>query len=204
MAKEHLPGPSSAYDKPQSLKSAKAKTTKLNTTNKSSPKQRVTNKTKKQAPRLTLERFAKDICDVQLFLTEHHIVPGEIKHNDSSIMFPPIPSNPFPDAYPEEGYPDARPDAEQQQMDLEAEVSVYRALENLNRGLVVMQSFEYTPEQNSLFGNDESSPKGGETDFVVLGGDTCVILEVKRLRDLKWYEENKSKGKQHPAEYRRK
>ena len=52
-------------------------------------------------------------------------------------MFPPIPSNPYNDAYPVVGYPAGRPKYEQFQMDLETEVSVYRALENLEHGLVV-------------------------------------------------------------------
>lgn len=53
---------------------------------------------------------------------------------------------------------------------------------------VVMQSFEYTPEQNSLFGDGGRKSEGGETDFLVFGGGYCVILEVKRLKDLKWYD----------------
>ena len=149
---------------------------------------------------LTLDYFKKETCRVQSFLTENGILPVERYNDDTSIMFPPIPSNNYPDAYPDDGYPNGRPKKEQFQLDQETEIIAYRVLQNLKRGFVVIQSLEYTQEQNSLFGNDGLKPQGGENDLLVLGDNFCCIFEVKRLKELQWYELS---GSQESAEDRR-
>ena len=151
---------------------------------------------------LSMEDFKNEVQKVQDFLTKNELLPSVINQDDSSIMFPPIPSNPFPDAYPEKGYPDGRPKQEKHQMEYEAEVNVFRALENLKHGLVVVQSFEYITGQNSLFTDNKG--KGGESDFVILGNDFCVILEVKLLMNLSWFIENSDPKIKKSPEDRRK
>ena len=104
-----------------------------------------------------------------------------------------------------------------QQSNYEAEVKVYRALENLDENLIVLHNFEFTHYQYHLGdpshsiencdrararGADKISPAHvkkkqklmtcgekadnteGECDFVVIGPNYFVIIEVKNMSDM--------------------
>ena len=74
------------------------------------------------------------------------------------------------------------------QEDYAAEVTVYRALENLEDNIVVLHSLDYTNRQLKLckkdFNFDESRPNkvAGHCDFVAVGENYVVIIEVSNVR----------------------
>ena len=87
----------------------------------------------------------------------------------------------------------------------EAEMKVYRVLEDLRRNVIILHQLSYTHEQYSTFkkehlctkkkcrdspdhhcchqnSNETKANIEGETDFVVMGEDFVAVLEVKGLR----------------------
>ena len=68
-----------------------------------------------------------------------------------SIMLPRAPQHTYIDLYPEEDQPGCSfTNDRNQQLNYEAEVKVYRALEKLQENLIVLHSFEYTHFQYHL------------------------------------------------------
>ena len=105
-------------------------------------------------------------------------------------MFPPFPNNSkFIDKYPEQGTSNENISDQQKQENYEAEVNVYRALENLDIEAVVLHGLNYTNRQYALFipefQYDEKNPNRvtGECDFVVLGKGFVLIIEVSDIRE---------------------
>ncbi|XP_063694979.1 uncharacterized protein LOC134826521 [Bolinopsis microptera] len=106
-------------------------------------------------------------------------------------MLPRAPDQTYIDRYPESsGFRDQR----KRQSDYEAEVMVYRALEKLPDGkIVVLHNFEFTHHQYCLCdqshlrdkktckGCKNSSNKEGECDFLILCPGSIVIIEVKNM-----------------------
>ena len=71
------------------------------------------------------------------------------------------------------------------QKDYEAEVKVYRALEKLNEPILVLHGLKYNRYQFTMWDakpnckKSERNKDEGEHDFVVIGPDYIVIIEVK-------------------------
>ena len=104
-------------------------------------------------------------------------------------MLPPIPNcSKYIDQFPEEGLNSQNEDDKRRQEDYAAEVTVYRALEDLEENIVVLHSLDYTNRQFRLFKSDfsfdESKPNKitGECDFVAVGENCVVIIEVSDVR----------------------
>ena len=104
-------------------------------------------------------------------------------------MLPPIPNkSKFIDKFPEEGCSEDNKEDKRQQEAYAAEVKVYRALESLNENMVVLHSFKYTNRQCMLFQKrqefnvHELKNDAGECDFVAIGEDYIVIIEVSDVR----------------------
>ena len=104
-------------------------------------------------------------------------------------MLPPIPNcSKYIDQFPEEGLNSKNEDDKRRQEDYAAEVTVYRALEDLEENIVVLHSLDYTNRQFKLFkadfSFDESKPNKitGECDFVAVGENCVVIIEVSDVR----------------------
>ena len=104
-------------------------------------------------------------------------------------MLPPIPDcSKFIDQFPEEGLNSKNEDDKRRQEDYAAEVTVYRALQNLEENILVLHSLDYTNRQFKLFKRDfsfdESKPNKitGECDFVAVGENCVVIIEVSDVR----------------------
>ena len=104
-------------------------------------------------------------------------------------MLPPIPNcSKYIDQFPEEGLNSQNEDDKRRQEDYASEVTVYRALEDLEENIVVLHSLDYTNRQFRLFKRDfsfdESKPNKitGECDFVAVGENCVVIIEVSDVR----------------------
>ena len=104
-------------------------------------------------------------------------------------MLPPIPNcSKYIDQFPEEGLNSKNEDDKRRQEDYAAEVTVYRALEDLEENIVVLHSLDYTNRQFKLFKEDfsfdENKPnkRNGECDFVAIGENCVVIVEVSDVR----------------------
>ena len=118
------------------------------------------------------------------------------------IMIPPIPDSKFIDKLPEDVELEGQNAAEKELQDgYEAEVKVYRCLEEVQSNVIVIHQLDYTHEQyNAAFlpnhpcnakmckrgldTHDCHKPKKnleGETDFVVIGMNFVAVLEVKGL-----------------------
>ena len=104
-------------------------------------------------------------------------------------MLPPIPNcSKYIDQFPEEGLNSKNEDDKRRQEDYAAEVTVYRALQNLEENILVLHSLDYTNRQFKLFKEDfsfdESKPNkvAGECDFVAVGENCVVIIEVSDVR----------------------
>ena len=109
-------------------------------------------------------------------------------------MLPRAPYQTYVDVYLEEDKPGCSfADERKRQSDYEAEVKVFRALEGLKENLMVLHGLQYTHNQYCLCVKshlrDKRNCKGckspynkeGECDFLVLGPDYCVIIEVKNM-----------------------
>ena len=117
------------------------------------------------------------------------------------IMIPPIPDSKFIDKLPEDVELEGQNAAEKElQEGYEAEVKVYRCLEEVESNVIVVHQLDYTHEQYAAFlpnhpcnakkckrgldTHDCHQPKKnveGETDFVVIGMNFVAVLEVKGL-----------------------
>ena len=105
-------------------------------------------------------------------------------------MLPPAPQQVYIDKYPDSSSWDGD---KQRQSDYETEVTMYRALEELEEVVVVLHSFEFTHHQYCLCDKshvrDKKKCKGckspanreGECDFLVVGAECCVVIEVKNM-----------------------
>ena len=109
---------------------------------------------------------------------------------DGPIMIPPIPASKFIDKIPEDiALKGANVQEKEHQDAYEAEVKVYRCIEEIQRNYVVIHQFEYTHEQYSAFLPNHQCKKTkkqtreieGECDFVVVGDQFVAVLEVKGL-----------------------
>ena len=133
-----------------------------------------------------MERYLKngrEIFEKFCVSTSHH-----------PTMLPRAPEQTYVDLYPTEDVPGSSfKDDRQHQVDYETEVKVYRALEKLEEELIVLHSFEFTHHQYCLCDKshmrDKKKCKGcknpanreGECDFLVLGPEYCVLIEVKNM-----------------------
>ena len=115
------------------------------------------------------------------------------------IMIPPIPDSKFIDKLPEDVELEGQNAAEKElQEGYEAEVKVYRCLEEVESNVIVIHQLDYTHEQYAAFlpnhpcnakmckrgldTHDCHQPKRnieGETDFVVIGINFVAVFEVK-------------------------
>ena len=128
-----------------------------------------------------------------------------LKSDDYARMFPTCPNHKYVDLHKspvesEEQRNRAENDKQKQQ-DYEAEVKVYRALEKLKgQHIVVIHSLKYTHYQYRMWDSNHSAKecskrkeqptckKGlnsdeGENDFVVIGPDYIVLIEVKNAEE---------------------
>ena len=116
------------------------------------------------------------------------------------IMVPPIPDSKFIDKLPK-GAPNSIQVTEKEHQDAyEAEVKLYRSLEEMKRGYLVIHQLEFTHEQYSSFHPSHLCDKKrckvgskdhrchrkakeieGECDLVVVGNKFVAIIEVKGL-----------------------
>ena len=117
------------------------------------------------------------------------------KDSSTPTMLPPAPEQVYIDKYPDVNCSSWDGD-KQRQSDYETEVIMYRALEELEERLVVLHSFEFTHHQYCLCDKshvrDKKKCKGckspanreGECDFLVVGAEFCVVIEVKNMSNL--------------------
>ena len=111
------------------------------------------------------------------------------------VMLPRAPEQTYIDLYPETEEKAFTADI-QRQSNYEAEVIVYRALERLKEKLIVLHNFEYTHHQYRLCDSKHvrkgcskckgknAANKEGECDFLVVGLNFFVIIEVKDMHHL--------------------
>ena len=109
------------------------------------------------------------------------------------IMLPRAPQQKYVDLYPEDQPGCSFQNDRNQQLNYEAEVIVYRALEKLIGGhFIVLHSFEYTHFQYYLGDSNHDKRKclkckktatnrEGECDFLVIAPNYFVIMEVKNM-----------------------
>ena len=106
------------------------------------------------------------------------------------VMLPRAPSQKYIDVYPEE--PSFANDI-QQQFNYEAEVTVYRCLQDSDENIIVLHSFQYTHHQYRLCDKNhvrkgcrkckKASNVEGECDFLVIGETFFVLIEVKNIKN---------------------
>ncbi|XP_063727829.1 uncharacterized protein LOC134855278 isoform X2 [Symsagittifera roscoffensis] len=105
------------------------------------------------------------------------------KGRSRPLMFPPAPSQIRIDVYKDSRVnPTDTKKVEEdkkRQEDYEAEVIVYRALEQLDEPIVVLHGLEYTHNQCIIWNSKAKYSAAGQHDFVVIGPDYIVIIEVK-------------------------
>ena len=111
----------------------------------------------------------------------------------SPIMLPPAPKQTYIDLYvDEDGASSSKFENEKRlQANYEAEVKVYRALERLEEKILVLHGFEYSHHQYRLCATDHdrkncvkcknAANKEAECDFIVIGRNYFVIIEVKNI-----------------------
>ena len=109
------------------------------------------------------------------------------------IMLPRAPQQKYVDLYPEDQPGCSFENDRNQQLNYEAEVIVYRALEKLSDGdFIVVHSFEYTHFQYYLEDSNHDKRKclkckktatnrEGECDFLVIAPTYFVMMEVKNM-----------------------
>ena len=112
---------------------------------------------------------------------------------DRVVMLPRAPQQTYIDVYPE--HDDSFRDDKRRQVDYEAEVLVYRALERLNGDFIVLHSFEYTHHQYRLCDKNHdrkncakckskyATDRHGECDFLVVCNNCFVVIEVKNMQN---------------------
>ena len=111
---------------------------------------------------------------------------------DRVCMLPRAPRQTYIDVYPDD---DSFRDDKRRQVDYEAEVLVYRALERLNGDFIVLHAFEFTHHQYRLCDKDHvrqkcprcktkrAAEKHGECDFLVICNNCFVVVEVKNMQN---------------------
>ena len=116
-------------------------------------------------------------------------------NNNRAVMLPRAPEQIRPDIYPK-GEGSGFEDEQKRQSDYEAEVQVYRALENIEDNIIVLHGFEYTHHQYRLCNTAHvrkgcSDCKGknagnreGECDFLVICQGGFVVMEVKNMENV--------------------
>ena len=116
------------------------------------------------------------------------------------IMIPPIPDSKFIDKLPEGDLEGQNIQEKEHQDSYEAEIKLYRSLEEVKGNFLVLHQLEFTHEQYSAFvgqhlcnrkrckKGDEEHPchkelkyNEGECDMVVVGDNLVIIFEVKAL-----------------------
>ena len=109
------------------------------------------------------------------------------------IMLPRAPQQKYVDLYPEDQPGCSFQNDRNQQLNYEAEVIVYRALEKVSGGdFIVLHSFEYTHFQYYLGDlthvkrkctecKKRATNREGECDFVVIAPNYFVVMEVKNM-----------------------
>ena len=109
------------------------------------------------------------------------------------IMLPRAPQQTYIDLYPEDQPGCSFENDRNQQLNYQAEVIVYRALEKLSgRNFIVLHSFEYTHFQYYLGDTKHDKRKcktckktsinrEGECDFIVIAPNYFVVMEVKNM-----------------------
>ena len=111
------------------------------------------------------------------------------------IMLPKAPQQKYIDAYPDENEPDRSfKDDKKRQLDYGTEVVVYRALEGLiiDEDIIVLHSFDHTHRQYQLCDENHvrkgcmacrktPNNREGECDFLIIGKNFFVIIEVKNM-----------------------
>ena len=112
------------------------------------------------------------------------------------FMLPRAPQLKYIDVYPVQDQPGCSfKDDRQQQLNYEAEVLVYRALENVPGHFTVVHNFEFTHYQYHLGDTSHvkrdcvsckkrAANREGECDFIVIGQNYFVIIEVKNMKHL--------------------
>jgi hypothetical protein len=108
-------------------------------------------------------------------------------------MSPPAPEQTYKDSYPNNAdHEDPRiRDNIAKRENYEAEVRVYRALERLEERLIVLHNFKFTHNQYALCDKNHDrrkcphcrkSKNSEECDFLVIGEDFFIVIEVKNTR----------------------
>ena len=109
------------------------------------------------------------------------------------IMLPPAPKQTYIDVYLDgDGSSSSQFDQEKRlQADYETEVTAYRSLEILDENIIVLHGFEFTHHQYRIWDVNHkrgSCPKcknaanrDGECDFIVIGKNYSVVIEVKNF-----------------------
>ena len=108
------------------------------------------------------------------------------------IMFPPAPKQSYIDIFPDEQ--DIFATDKLRQSCYETEVLVYRALEELDDNIIVLHNFEYSHHQYRICdkshirkgciqckGTGGNASNISECDFIVMGKNYFVIIEVKSI-----------------------
>ena len=127
------------------------------------------------------QRNGKEIFDKYCSSTENR-----------PVMLPRAPSQMYIDVYPEGPGPSFANDI-QQQLNYEAEVTVYRCLQDSDENIIVLHSFQYTHHQYRLCDKNHvrkgcrkcknASNVEGECDFLVIGETFFVLIEVKNIKN---------------------
>ena len=112
----------------------------------------------------------------------------------SPIMLPPAPKQTYIDLYvDEDGASSSNFENEKRlQANYEAEVKVYSALERLEEKILIVHGFDYSHHQyrlcdtshdrkNCKMCKKEAANREGECDFIVIGRNYFVIIEVKNI-----------------------
>ena len=109
------------------------------------------------------------------------------------IMLPPAPKQTYIDVYLDgDGSSSSQFDQEKRlQADYETEVTAYRSLEILDENIIVLHGFEFTHHQYRIWEVNHkrgscpncknAANRDGECDFIVIGKNYLVVIEVKNL-----------------------
>ena len=116
-------------------------------------------------------------------------------NGNKPIMLPRAPEQTYIDVSSNYEYRDAK----RRQSDYETEVVVYRALERLDGGFIVLHSFKYTHHHYRMCDSShvrnegcprcakckkKSAPIDGECDFIIVLPNCIVMIEVKNMTNV--------------------
>ena len=136
------------------------------------------------------EKYLQNGCEI--FRT---YCPPDALGFKNVFMFPRAPQQKYIDLYPDDdqlGSSSQIKDDKTQQQNYEAEVIVYRALERLEEIVIVLHSLEYSHFQYHLgdashvkqkcgICKKKAANREGECDFLVIGANYFIIIEVKNM-----------------------